>query len=330
MRTTMRARIRFRRNSFFQRYAAVAAVLLACMVAGSCKPPNYPTKPIELKYYGAGPWTVTVALGAECCDSLGDKFDLYYPTSLGMGGFQHPILTWGNGTGSLSTNYTFFLKHMASWGFVIVAPQDKNAGPGQTMLDGVNFLIAANGNPVSIFFHKLNTSQVGAFGHSQGAGGSINALIKSAGVIKTVMPIELPGQAFCSIAVDCPDTSHLTGGTIFLIDGSLDLPISPPTQPATTTGLQSIAAYYGAVPTGIGKVKGTLKGPTHCDVQGVPNCTPTTVPCFLGVYGYLGYPTAWMMFQLQGDSLAHGAFVNGTGEMFLETKNWDLVGSNIP
>jgi hypothetical protein len=312
------------------RWISVAVIFFAGMMLVSCKPPNYPTRPIELKYYRAGPWPVTVAIGAECCDSSGHRFDLYYPTNLGMGGFHHPILTWGNGTNSLSGNYTFFLKHMASWGFVIIAPQDKNAGPGQTMLDGVNFLIGANSNPVSIFFHKLNVSQVGSFGHSQGAGGAINAMVKSTGTIKTVVPVELPGQQFCSIAADCPDTSHITTGSIFLVDGSLDIPISPPTQPASATGLQSIAAYYSAVPAGVLKVKGTLIGPTHSDVQGVPNCTLTTVPCFLGVYGYLGYPTAWMMFQLQNDNLAHGAFVNGTGEMFSETENWQLVASNVP
>jgi hypothetical protein len=317
-------------RAMLYRWVSAAAILFASLMLVSCKPPNYPTRPLELKYYGAGPWAVTVAIGAECCDSSGDRFDLYYPTNLGMGGLHHPILTWGNGTNSLSGNYTFFLKHMASWGFVIIAPQDKNTGPGQTMLDGVNFLIAANSNPASIFFHKLDVSQVGSFGHSQGAGGAINAMIKSAGTIKTVVPVELPGQQFCSIAADCPDTSHITAGSIFLVDGSLDIPISPPTQLASATGLQSIAAYYSAVPAGVTKVKGTLIGPTHCDVQGVPNCTPTTVPCFLGVYGYLGYPTAWMMFQLQHDNLARGAFVNGTGEIFFETKNWQLVASNVP
>src|SRR5205809_5489380 len=147
------------------------------------------------------------------------------------GKHQHPILTWGNGSASLSSNYTFFLKHMASWGFVIIAAQDKNSGVGQTILDGANFLTAANSNPVSIFFHKLNVSQVGSFGHSQGAGGAINAMIKSAGKIKTVMPIELPAQAFCSIPIDCPNTALLTTGSTFLVDGSLDIPISPPTEP---------------------------------------------------------------------------------------------------
>jgi hypothetical protein len=115
-----------------------------------------------------------------------------------------------------------------------------------------------------------------------------------------------------------------------LVDGSSDIPISPPTQAPFQTGLQSIAAYYSAVPAGIIKVKGTLIGPTHSDVQGSPNCTTATVPCLLGVYGYLGYPTAWMMFQLQNDNYAHGAFVNGNGELFSETKNWQLVASNVP
>src|SRR5882762_5593990 len=236
-----------KKQVLLRRCASGAVIFFTGMVMVACKPPNYPTKPIELKYYGAGPWAVTVTIGAECCDSSGNKFDLYYPTSLGMGGFQHPILTWGNGTNSLSGNYTFFLKHMASWGFVIIAAQDKNSGLGQTILDGANFLITANSNSASIFFHKLNVGQVGSFGHSQGATGAINAQIKSAGTIKTVMPIELPGQAFCSNPLNCADTSHLTQGSIFLVDGSLDIPISPPTQPATATGLQSIAAYYSAV-----------------------------------------------------------------------------------
>jgi hypothetical protein len=76
-------------------------MLFAASLLVSCSPANYPTEPIELKYYANGPWAVTVSIGSQCCDSAGDKFDLYYPTNLGQGGFTHPILTWGNGTGSL-------------------------------------------------------------------------------------------------------------------------------------------------------------------------------------------------------------------------------------
>jgi hypothetical protein len=65
------------------------------------------------------------------------------------------------------------------------------------------------------------------------------------------------------------------------------------------------------------------------DDQNGHNCTAAIIPCLLGVYGYLGYPTAWMMFQLQNDNYARGAFVNGTGELFSETTNWQLVASTI-
>ena len=128
----------------------------------------------------------------------------------------------------------------------------------------------------------------------------------------------------------CLDTSNLTTGTVFFIDGSLDIPISPPTQPTGTTGEQSIEAYYNAVPNNVAKVKGTLIGPSHNDVTGQPDCHTAVQPCVNGVYGYLGYPTAWMMYQLQNDSYAHGAFASGTGEMFSQPLNWQLVASNIP
>jgi hypothetical protein len=55
------------------------AVNVACQPA---KPPDYPTGAIELKCYAPGTWAVTVSAGSACCDSSGNKFDLYYPTNL--------------------------------------------------------------------------------------------------------------------------------------------------------------------------------------------------------------------------------------------------------
>jgi hypothetical protein len=50
----------------------------------------------------------------------------------------------------------------------------------------------------------------------------------------------------------------------------------------------------------------------------------------VGVYGYLGYITAWLMDQLQANASAHAAFVHGSGEMFHQPRNWEYVDSNIP
>jgi hypothetical protein len=76
----------------------LCAAMITALLATSCKPPNYPTGAIEQQFYANGTWAVTVQAGAACCDSAGNKFDLYYPTNLGAGGFKHPILTWGNGS----------------------------------------------------------------------------------------------------------------------------------------------------------------------------------------------------------------------------------------
>ena len=294
--------------------------------------PNYPTGPIELQYYGEGSWAVTARLGAGCCDSSRNKFDLYYPTNLRAGGSVHPIVTFGNGTKAKPGQYDYLLKHLASWGFVIVVTEDENTGTGQTILDAANYLIAENGNSASIFYRKLEVKQIGAMGHSQGAVGAINAMIKSNGSIKTVIAIELPRQFFCSSKVNCTDTKNLTTGSIFFIDGSND-GISPPTQYSWQSGEQSQQAYYDAAPAGVAKMKGTLIGPDHLDVIGQPDCpkdwTRFLFMCTDGVYGYLGYPTAWMMAQLQGDTYAAGAFKERSGEIFSETTNWEYVESNI-
>ena len=188
-------------------------------MSARANPPNYPTRPIELKYYADGSWAVTARLAGACCDSSGNKFDLYYPTNLGARGFKHPILTLGNGTKAKPGQYDYLLKHLASWGFVIVATEDENTGPGQTILDAANYMVGENSNSSSIFFQKLDVREIGTLGHSQGATGAINAMIKSNGSIKTVIAIELPRQFFCSSSVNCTDTKRLTAGSGYSLHG---------------------------------------------------------------------------------------------------------------
>jgi hypothetical protein len=302
-----------------------ALILLAVALLPGCNNHNLPTGTIEKKYYATGPWPVTFSESTTACDSHNKyKCDLYYPANLGANGFLHPILTWGNGSFGTPMLYDYFLRHMASWGFVVIATEDPMTGPGQTILDAAKYLVAANQDSTSPFFHKLNVNQIGSFGHSQGAGGAINALLNSNSLIKTVFPIELPAQIWGC----CLNTANLTSGSIFFVDGSADF-ISPPEQPNNFGGLQSIDAYYQAVPNSVPKLKGTLIGPNHNDIQGQPDCAQASFPCVNGVYGYLGYPTAWFMDQLQGDTYAHGAFISGTGEIFFQTTNWEKVASNI-
>ena len=336
---------RERRPSWHSWALCLTGIAPACLLG--CSLPNQPTGTIEKKYYAPGPSTVIFEAGttapATCCDSKGNPFDIFYPSDFSTRGAPHAIVTWGNGTSfgprqPLSRSVDAYLRHLASWGFFVVATQDGMTGQGQTIFDAAQFLAAANatGSPNfgGRFVGMLDPNHIGAVGHSQGAGGAIRAMMLSAGKIQTVVPIELPAQMWCfCLPADVLDTSAITQGSIFFIDGSLDIPVSPPTQssPPSAVGLQSIAAFYGAVPGSVPKLKATLIGPTHNDITGQPGCdTARAEPCFNGVYGYLGYSTAWLADRLGLDASAHAAFINGTGEIFSQTRNWEFVDSNIP
>jgi hypothetical protein len=320
------------RTSLVLLITVVAALIGAPVWAAQL--PNAPTLPIEQKYYADGPWAVTTVKALDC-DSSGAQCDLWYPTNLGHNGFRHPIITWGNGTNAVPSQYSSLLSHLASWGFVVVASENKNTGTGQEILDAARWMVGQNDQTASIFSHALAPTRVGAIGHSQGASGALNAMIKSDGLITTAVPIELPAKRWCSdIPARCANTGNLRGGAIFLVNGSADMLASPSfqDQPWWLIGLQSNSAYYEATPVWVTKVWGTLQGPNHNDVQGQPGCNqpnPSWSFCVNGVYGYLGYPTAWMMDRLQSDGYAHQAFIRRTGEMFHETTNWKNQTSNI-
>ena len=111
---------------------------LVCLIAslalvGCGATDDHATGAIEKKYAAPGSQAVTVALSYKCCDRRGNRYDLYYPTNLAAGA-PHPILTWGNGTGGVSSGALYFLRHLASWGFVVVATRDRFTGDGTDLV----------------------------------------------------------------------------------------------------------------------------------------------------------------------------------------------------
>jgi hypothetical protein len=286
---------------------------------------------VEAKYYAAGPFqsAVTVLRSFACCDSKGTAYDLYYPP-LSMRN-KRPIITWANGSNGVPSQYDYFLKHLAGWGFVVIATNDMQTDSGATVWDAAQYLIDANNNPSSPYYQTLDTDNIAVVGHSQGANGSIGALQRSWGSnarpdgkkIKTVVPYALPQSTFCTNG--CTTTRLPAGASIFLLNGSLD-PISPSAQLPGTSGENSIQAYYDATPAGVVKAKATANLLSHNDIQGQPACN-LIIGCTEGVYRLLGYPTAWLLWQLQGFSDAHGVFVKPSGELF-GNLSWSYQDSN--
>ncbi|MDO3649867.1 hypothetical protein Q3A91_23115 [Nocardia mangyaensis] len=312
---------------------ASLALLVATMAPAQAAPPYQPDAPIEATYYAPGPWAVAERTGLDCCTSTGDSYDIWYPADLGEGGVTHPVITWGNGTMADPQEYAHLLAHLASWGFVVIAADRTDTGTGIQLLDAVRYLTRENSDANSIFGGKLDIDAVGATGHSQGGLGAFNALARGAGAVSTAVTLEMPMAVVCASlpTVDgqsaCIDPTAVTAGSVLLVNGSAD-GISPATQalPPEVIGMQSMQAYYDALPADVPKARAAVVGAQHNDIQGQPHCT--NLSCTEGVYRYLGYVTAWFMDHLRGDTRARGAFLADTGEL-LHNLYWSDQASTI-
>lgn len=97
-------------------------------------------------------------------------FTLFRPETLGESGLCHPVVTWGNGTGSEPSLYGILLRHLASHGFVVIASNSPNVADGDPppMVAGVTWVIEQNADPSSPLYRHIDVAHVGATGHSQG------------------------------------------------------------------------------------------------------------------------------------------------------------------
>jgi len=99
-------------------------------------------------------------------------FTVYRPAQF-KEGEKVPIITWGNGTCSQPEGYGALLRYVASHGFLVVAANSRWVGDGGPMKKGLDFAFAANEDKNSPYYQKLDTTKVGAMGHSQGGQGTV-------------------------------------------------------------------------------------------------------------------------------------------------------------
>ncbi|MFD4180282.1 alpha/beta hydrolase [Rhodococcus sp. NPDC058514] len=300
-----------------RRPAALAAVVVAAAVLFTGPPVSASTpvgQPVSERYAEVGPWEVAseAAPGrAPGCQDVwpsgsdpahaegpppGTRHEVFYPADTGEDGVRHPIVTFGNGSHATSREYEPLLRHLASWGFVVVVANSCDTGDGVEMLQALDEVVEQDTNPASALHGRLDVTRIAALGHSQGAGGAVNATTRAGGRITSTAVMNLPDPMWASEPADAIDTSTLAGPVLF-VTGAND--------PVSTAGAQE--RYFDAVPGQA--VRGRLLGTAH------------TWPRDGG--GFRGYLTAWFAYTLRGDDEAARAFT-GPAAQFLGDQAWDL------
>jgi hypothetical protein len=259
------------------------ASLLFCILLFSCTPGPDPVGEIEIEYAARGPF--------ETSRSSIPGFELFYPSEMADG--EHRIITWGNGTFTVPAFYQEFLDHLASHGFVVIASTSTMTGSGREMLEGVDWLIEENGREGSIFFEKLDTDHIGATGHSQGGGGTINAGTDPR--ITCTAPIEpTPGKVL------------ELKGPMFLVAGSEDWIVPASWVTASTYDPALVPTIYGIA-------------------QGADHLTP-----LMDAGMMRGYLTAWFCAELLGREEAREAFFgDGPACEICNNPNWSVMRKNL-
>lgn len=229
---------------------------------------------------------------------------------------------WYGRTGADPKN-AYFLRHLASWGFIVIRSRDGSTGQGDTVIDATNHLLDLSRNPSSVFYGKVDAGKIGLAGHSQGAATAARLFSRNSLLFKTYVPIATPLRAVCVVAdctIDLGALPKVTSGSIFYVGGDLDVVSSLPTN----------VGYYLPTANGVDKVMGMIALGGHTEIEGSPDCASGGVPasCNLGVYPLLGYPTAWFMWKLQGVEDGPAAFAED-GELATNAPGWLGVLSNV-
>jgi pimeloyl-ACP methyl ester carboxylesterase len=254
--------------------------------------------PVSAAFGAVGPFaTTTAAIGEGTA-----AYDVFRPADYAQLGFKSPIVTWGNGTGDVPTDYTTLLSHFASYGFTVIATTLPNTGSGREIDAAARFLVRANSTAGSVFAHHLDIHAVAAVGHSQGATGAVRTANADPRLITSVMTFSLPALTLSTPNPDCPvktdcqyRLSRLTQPIFFIAThGPVDAVITDPANERADFGRIKGRAAVGLISLSEGR-RADHASVEDSDLGGNPG-------------DELGYATAWLEYTLRADKQAGVAF----------------------
>lgn len=258
--------------------------------------------PIEAQYTPMGPHDVE----HESFEGGTFRQDVWYPADLDE---SYPLVVIANGTGVPATSVEPALRHLASWGFIVVGNDDENSRSGASSAESRDFMIALNDDPESVFHGRIDTGRIGISGHSQGGVGAVNAVTEQPG-----------GNLFTAVFLASPTSEYWGQESVFGTDWSygpekLTAPVflmagTGSFDAGTATGitagegqgiapLWSLQSTFDRVPEGVAKVLSRRVDSDHGDT-------------FNNASGYM---VAWFQYWLKDDAAAGEAFFGAAPEL---------------
>ncbi|HEY7370556.1 MAG TPA: hypothetical protein VIF57_00150 [Polyangia bacterium] len=234
------------------------------------------------------------AAGVGADGGAAPMFTLFRPMDLQQGGLCHPVITWGNGTGSNPSLYKVLLDHLASHGFVVIASNSPQVAMGDPppMIVGVTWVLQQNDDPTSVMYHHIDTTHVGATGHSQGGFATTTAGADSH--ITTIAPIA---------GATAQRNLH---GPALLLCGGMD----------TTVPCSTIMTAFNGI---------TNQPVMLADQLAIGHANWITFRTGGTLNPYEVAVTAWMRVQLMGDTALRPMFYGPSCGLCTNTAVWSVM-----
>ncbi|HET8933095.1 MAG TPA: hypothetical protein VFN67_06650 [Polyangiales bacterium] len=249
------------------------------------EPGSTSTFPSVTDFTGNGPYaSVTVTSTGP-----NNNYTVYHPKDLAPNGAKNPIVGWMSGGGTDPSLYPL-LPLLATHGFVVVASNTipgigDEANLGKEIIAGIDWAIAENARDGSVFYQKLDTTELASAGYSMGS----------------LATFQIAGDKRLTTTV------HISGGNM---------------APDPIHNLHAPAAFLCGIP---GDDTCDILSTTcdiaaaNCD----KDFAAATAPVFYGNFsnGHLGILTppfqeqiqtevvAWLRWQLMGDAAIKARFV---------------------
>ena len=276
----------------------VIAVLLLFLSLQPAAPNDYTRTveaggELEARYLAEGPYKISHK--TVKADEPIKKYTIYYPAELKKSGAKYPAVIMVNGTGIAASKYKAVLKHLASWGFVVIGNEDHSSGTGESTETTLLYLLGENEDSDSFLYGKIDTDNIGLEGHSQGGAGVFSALTitEHKDVYKTGIALS-PTHEETAIALGWPYALEKIGVPVLMLAGT-----EGDFETQLVLPIEAMTAMYDKIPSG--KVMARKIGMEHGQM----------------LYSADGYATAWLLWQLQGDETAGAAFSGSSPEILI-------------